>query len=174
MEIPGIGEVTKNEEFGWYCSDEVSIPVLRGQKCRIAVKDYEVDESREDFHVAIDNFLSADVSVLRDAEPYIFQYYEQCKGADAAEEEFPDINSPGDIWTHVQLGENPVVTRRAADDQDVYVSVECGCDWEPEHGLQIVFKNGREVNKVGPYDGHVTNADAYADERLNGVIFRQN
>jgi hypothetical protein len=45
--------------------------------------------------------------------------------------------------------------RIAGRDQRVYVSVECECDWEPEHGLQIVFRDGATVTKVGPYDGHV-------------------
>ena len=42
----------------------------------------------------------------------------------------------------------------------------------PEYDLQIVFKNGLRVNKVGPYDGHVTNADAYADDSLEDVVFK--
>jgi len=40
-------------------------------------------------------------------------------------------------WAASQL-----ITRRAYGDKGIYVSLECGCDWEHEHGLQIVFKNG--------------------------------
>jgi hypothetical protein len=40
----------------------------------------------------------------------------------------------------------------------------CGCDWEEEHGLQIVLRNGVRVNKVDGYDGHLTNSDAFADD----------
>ena len=50
-------------------------------------------------------------------------------------------------------------------------SVECGCDWEGEHGLQIVFKDGLVVNKVGAFDGHVTNSDAYGDPGLEDVVY---
>jgi hypothetical protein len=53
---------------------------------------------------------------------------------------------------------------------DVMADVEC--DWEPEHGLQIVFRGGRTVTKVGPYDGHLTNSAAYADGDLDGVLYR--
>ncbi len=50
----------------------------------------------------------------------------------------------------------------------------CGsCDWEREHGLQIVFKQGLFVNKVGAFDGHLTNSDAYANEELENVIDRK-
>ena len=47
------------------------------------------------------------------------------------------------------------------------------CDWEEEHGLQIVFKNGLTINKIGPYDGHCTNSDAYDDESLEDIIYPQ-
>lgn len=43
---------------------------------------------------------------------------------------------------------------------------------EPEHGLQIVFKDGQRVNKVGPFNGPFTNSHAYADPSLEGVIYR--
>jgi hypothetical protein len=38
--------------------------------------------------------------------------------------------------------------------------------------LQIVFKDGRTVNKVSAFDGHYTNVDAYADPCLEGVVYR--
>jgi hypothetical protein len=34
----------------------------------------------------------------------------------------------------------------------VYVLFECDCDWNQEDGLQIVFKHGNQVSKVGPFD----------------------
>jgi hypothetical protein len=45
------------------------------------------------------------------------------------------------------------------------------CDWEVEHGMQLVLRDGRTVSKVSPYDGHLTNADAFADPKLVGVIY---
>ena len=82
------------------------------------------------------------------------------------------IPRAADVWAHVTLGREPIVSRRAYGDKGVYVSLECGCDWEREHGLQIVFKEGLRVNKVGPFDGHLTNSDAYADRSLEHVIYR--
>jgi hypothetical protein len=64
-----------------------------------------------------------------------------------------------------------MVTRREHGDEGVYVSLNCECDWEEEHGLQIVFKNGLKINKVGPYDGHLTNSDAYGDESLEETVY---
>lgn len=172
MEIPGIGEFTKDDEFGWYYGDPIVIPVLRGTECELVLQQYDDDPAQEDFHQAIRNFLSADLKVLEDAEPYIFQYYERCQGYfELDDDEVVKISSPSDIWPHIWLGREPVVTRRAYGDKGFYISLECNCAWEPEHGLQIVFKNGLKVNKVGPFDGHVTNSDAFADESLENVVF---
>lgn len=37
----------------------------------------------------------------------------------------------------------------------------CNCDWEYEHGLQFVFRQGRVLTRVSAEDGHLTEADAY-------------
>jgi hypothetical protein len=60
---------------------------------------------------------------------------------------------------------------RSADDGQVYVSIECACTWEPEHGLQLVFRGGRTVSKVGPFDGHLTNASAFGRHDLGGAVY---
>jgi hypothetical protein len=88
------------------------------------------------------------------------------------DDDFKPIESPADVWKCVHLGSQPTVSRRAYGDKGIYISLECGCDWEEEHGLQIVFKNGLKVNKVGPFDGHLTNSDAYDDESLEDVIYK--
>jgi len=82
------------------------------------------------------------------------------------------IDRPADVWRHVDLGSVLVVARDHGSGRDVFVSLESNCAWEVEHGLQLVFKNGREVSKVGPFDGHVSNASAYDDDALDGVIYR--
>ena len=89
-----------------------------------------------------------------------------------SDEEYVSIKTPSEVWSHVEFGEEVVVSRRSYGDKKIYVSIECSCDWEPEHGLQIVLKDGKAISKVGPYDGHLTNSDAYADERLENVIYR--
>ena len=79
------------------------------------------------------------------------------------------IRAPEDVWRHVQLGDELWVQR--AQSGRWFVSIECECDWEPEHGLQLVLEDGARVTKVGPYDGHLTNAAAYADPTLEGVVY---
>jgi hypothetical protein len=79
-----------------------------------------------------------------------------------------------DVWTQVEFGREIYVSQRAENDTEdgVYLSLECSCDWEPEHGLQLVCRDGRAVSKVGPFDGHVTNSDAFAKPSLAGVVYK--
>lgn len=173
MEIPGLGPVTRDDELGWYYSEPIALPVLSGEVLRIVVDGYDDDPNPEDFHAAIRNFLSADPRVLDEAEPHIYRYYQDCNAVwERDDEEYIAIDAPSDVWRHIWFRTEPVVSRRAYGDKRVYVSLECECEWEPEHGLQIVFKEGLKVNKVGSFDGHLTNSDAYADPRLEDVIYR--
>jgi len=173
MKIRGIGEFTKDSELDWYYSGGIAVKVLSGQMCRIVLKGYDEDEIKEDFHNAIGNFLTIDPSVLREAEDYVFRYYGDCsENWNPEDQQSLTIENPQDVWKHVQFGREPMVRRRPRADKGVYISLECNCDWEIEHGLQIVFKNGLRVNKVGPYDGHLTTSDAYNDMSLEDVIYR--
>lgn len=172
MEIPGLGEVTKDESLNWYYSPPLPVPLLGGKMCRIVVEDYEGDPHKADIHAAIVNFLSISPAVLKESEQYIFQYYRQCKDLGDRGDPAIVISSASEVWSHVRIGDEPMVSRRGYGDKGIYVSLECGCEWEEEHGLQIVFKNGLKVNKVGPFDGHLTNSDAFGDPSLENVVYR--
>lgn len=172
LEIPGFGPVIYDENLGWYGSRELPVAVLGGLPCRIIIEGYEDEEFRDDFKGAIRNFLEADPSVLKEATPHVYQYYQDITALAADDEERIDIASADDVWNHVEFGRELIVSRRQGSDRSVYISVECECAWEPEHGLQIVFENGRRVNKIGPYDGHLSNADAFDDSSLENVVYR--
>lgn len=176
MQIPGLGYVQPDSRFSdWLRSGPVPLPLLGGAEAIIVLSRYEKDGQRSDFEVAVANLLTCPPEVLKQAEPYIFKYYEEMNSVfwEPDDPEYLHIESPDRVWDHVQIGANPMVSRRAYGDKAVYVSFECGCDWEPEHGLQIVLRNGNTLVKVGPYDGHLTNSDAFADSRLENVIYRE-
>ncbi|SDI56196.1 DUF6985 domain-containing protein [Nonomuraea jiangxiensis] len=173
MQIPGLGPVLV-DDVGWYQSEPVPVPVLGGERCRIAVEGYDDDPAPEDFHAAIRTFLALDRSALTAATPSIFAYYRDVTDdivAAGDDDWYVEIEGPHDVLDHIQFGDNPIVSRDSYGDRHVYVSLVCECDWEVEHGLQIVFRDGRTVTKVGPCDGHLTNAAAYADDSLDGVVY---
>ena len=151
----------------------VFVPVL-DRECRFIIEGYQDDSSPNDFQAAIQNFLSLTPETLADAEEHVYQYYKRMNDMcwNESDDEYLRIQSPSDVWKHVEFGVEPLVVRRKRDNK-IYISLECECDWEPEHGLQIVFKEGIRVNKIGGYDGHLSNSDAYADPRLEDVIYRK-
>jgi hypothetical protein len=178
VRIPGLGAVIEDPdhpEFGWLRSAPVAVPVLGGIECRFILDGYTDDPAPEDFHAAIQTFLALDRSVLEAAAPSIWAYYRDVTGdlRAAGEDDWCiEIAGPEQVFDHIRLGDEPAVSREAGGDRHVYVSLECGCDWEEEHGLQIVFRDGAAVTKVGPYDGHLTNESAFADESLRGTVYR--
>lgn len=123
--------------------------------------------------MAIKKFLAIDESPLKNAAEHIFEYYKFCfDNIDVADEEIVRrIASPDDVWRFIELDSEPMFTRRAYGDKGIYVSLSCSSDWENEHGLQILFRNGLVGNKVGSYKGHLTNSDAYDDDSLENVIY---
>lgn len=173
MDIPELGVVEKDEGTGWWCGRERPVAMLGASRCCIAIDGYDEDENKPDFHRAIANFLAADEAVLKAVSSAVFAYYQDMMAyATPGDEAYVEIASPDDVWAHVQFGYEPLASRRNSSDRDVYISLECNCDWEPEHGLQIVFRDGNRVCKVGPFNGHLTNGDAFDDKTGEEVIYR--
>jgi hypothetical protein len=171
VQIPGVGTLTKDERFGWYYSEPLAIPALGVRIGRLVLEGYDDDPQPEEFHVAIANLLSSERDLLTDAAPHVYRYYEDMNSNWEPEDAEYLAVQREQLWDHVQVGYELMITRRSYGDKGVYVSIECNCDWEPEHGLQLVFKDGRTIKKVGPYDGHLANSDAFGDEALEDVVY---
>jgi len=169
ISIDGIGTFEPDGQ-GWSEGREhISVPAL-GLKCRFVLEAYEDDENPEEFHDTIRNFISMDRKVLEDAQDHVYAYYS--KVMESGWGDPPVIGSACEVWDFVRFGGEPFVSRRTHGDKKVYVSLECGCAWEQEHGLQIVFREGNFINKVGPFDGHLSNADAFDSPSLENTVFR--
>lgn len=166
--VPGLGEIVRDKRRDVYVSRPFKLAVLNGTWHRLVLQGYDTDPAREDFHTAMANFLRCTFRTLQKATPYVFQQYQDAN----VDEEFVTILTPAQVWQHIQFVSEPVITRRAGGDQGIYISIACECAWEPENGLQIVLKNGERVSKIGPYDGHLTHSDAYADKSLEDVVYQ--
>lgn len=60
------------------------------------------------------------------------------------------------MWQHVRPPDHVTVS---VDGGVAYADLECECDWEIEHGLNLVFRDGDRISKVGQYDGHLHHID---------------
>jgi len=176
VNIPPIGDVESHADVSeWLISPPHPIKCFLGHVVQFVFEGYLDDPRKSDYHRAIQNLLELDCSALTAVTPYVAQYCNEISYL-CGDEELPQVSieQPSDVWNYVQFGSELQVSRRAeGDDEDViYFSLECNCDWEPEHGLVLIMRDGRAFTKVGPYDGHLTNSGAYADPRLKHVIFK--
>lgn len=81
-------------------------------------------------------------------------------GYDEMDKPMWDIQDSKEIWQFVHPQEIRL-SRRRRRDKDLYLSIECECDWEQEHGLQLVFRQGKQITRVSAQDGWLTEADAF-------------
>jgi hypothetical protein len=173
--IPGLGLV---EEFddGDYVSEPIPVAVLEGE-FEFFIEGYNDDEYPEDYHAAIEAFLDLDRSALEDAARDVFAYYQDIRERVEAhdgyddEDSVPEIAGPDEVLDHIEPGIEAIIARDTHGDREVCVAVTCTCDWERIHGLQIVFSRGRVVSRVGPFDGHMSNAAAHDRADLVGVVY---
>lgn len=94
-----------------------------------------------------------------EASQHVFKNYKEF--VQQVGEEYFDfkIVNEEDVWKHVHP--TKINIRKRYKDNSVYIAIYAECDWEDEHGLQIVYKNGNELSRVSDQDGHLTYSDAY-------------
>jgi len=168
---PLLGELTFDDALGGLVSASRPIRFLRGHACRFILEDYADDPTPEEVRAAVRDALDAGPALLKAAQPHVVQYRADML---ALSGETAKLAKASDVWSHVRFGDALHVRRRANGDAEdgVYLTLECSCDWEVEHGLQLVLHDGA-IARVGPFDGHVTNAGAYADRALIGVVYKR-
>lgn len=173
MYLPELGQLEKEEENGWYISPAVSIPALDDDQYCFLIDGMDDDAHPEDFQAAISNFLALRRDTLEAVQEQIFAYYRDCVVQNkAAGRSTVDIATPEAVWQHIQFCDEILACRRQTGDRAVYISLECDCDWEEELGLQLIFKRGQRISKLGPFDDFLSNADVYGLPELDSVIYQ--
>lgn len=172
MQIPLIGRVTKHPELsGILVSQSVAVPIFGGQPCVFGLMGYERDPQQHEYHAAIANFLAASPDVLRTADLELKYYYQDIPQPFWRWFRFSPAAKK--LWQSVQFGKTVYVQRRPAGDRGIYITVDCEFGAAVEDGLYLVFKNGSSLTKLGPFDGHLTNAEAFADSAFENVVYRR-
>jgi hypothetical protein len=171
IDVPGLGRLTEEVDAEWVAASR-PVPALGGHKCSFVFQGLDGGPRDEDYFQAARQLLAAGESLLADATPHVHRYCRDMLKLWGDKAPALEITKPADVWRYVQFGFEAMLSRNRGKGRDVFVSLECNCDWEPEHGLQLVFKNGQTISKVGPFDGHLTNESAYADPRLRGVVYK--
>lgn len=165
-----MGYLHQNPDIsGWLDSDEVEVPFLDNKKYIFTFQDLLDDPEPDQFEEAIQKFLSLTLKDREETNQYIFAYYQdfvESVGEDVFDFTIDDKSS---VWQFVHPRQ--IYVSRRHKDNSVYIQIAAECDWEEEHGLQIVYKEGRILKRVSSQDGHLTNSDAYAESELEDVIW---
>lgn len=163
-----LGKLKQEEDFtDWWKSDEFDIPFFGNEKLTITFMDFEPDGDDKTFideaDKALTNFLKLS---MEDRNGISELAYKNCMefldavDFDEADEPLRQIKNRNEIWNFIHPTEI-YVTRRPYKDRDIYIQISCECDWEQEHGLQLVFRQGKKLTRISDQDGHLTEADAY-------------
>lgn len=147
-------------------SEEIEIPFFDNDKLSISFTDFDPEHDKafiDEADQALINFLKLsayDRSLISEL------VYKNCMDTldavenDETDEAIRQLKTKNEIWKFIQ-STGIYVTRRPYKDQDIYVQIACACDWENEHGLQLVFRQGKKLTRISDQDGHLTEADAY-------------
>jgi len=162
-----IGRLKQEDSFpDWWKSDAIEIPFFDNEKLTITFMDFEPEHDKtfiDEADQALINFLKLKTedrnSISELAYKNCIDFLDAVEN-DEADEPFRHIMDKNEIWNFIHPTEIHV-TRRPYKEQDIYIMLACECDWEEEHGLQFVFRQGRKLTRISDQDGHLTEADAY-------------
>jgi hypothetical protein len=163
----------------WWVSQPIAVPYFANAALQIVYEKNEATDNSllQDADAAITNFLH-----LRAEDKWAITdlVYKNCfdflneTGYDEADEPLRQIKNKNEIWNFVYPNKI-YVKRRHRRDKDIYVTIDCECAWEQEHGLSLVYRQGKQLARISAFDGHLTEADAYdkpdsEDELLSKFI----
>ena len=159
--VSGIGQLKTDKDVAeWLRSENVAVKIFDGKSLTFVIdikKDLD-SALLNKVELAIQNFLNLDSSYRNEISNLVYENYQDM--IDHSDIKHLDVKKPSDIWNFI-YPEEIFISQRSRRDEDIYIKVVCNCDWDKEHGLQLVFKNGLKITRVSSQDGHLTNSDAY-------------
>ncbi|WBA43002.1 DUF6985 domain-containing protein [Hymenobacter canadensis] len=151
----------------WWQSQPVAVPFFDNQPVSVVLSGVLSATAADlaDMDECLTHFLALGAADRLALSDLVWANYQEVVEA-VGEDLDIRIDTPADVWAHVHPREIHISWRDRRD-EDIYLSVECACDWEIEHGLQLVFRRGRMLTRVSQCDGQLTEADAndWPDEK---------
>ena len=151
----------KNADFDdWWVSKPQSIGFLDQEEMTFTITDYNPNEDVKLMEAADETIRNFLVKTPNDREVISNYVYQNCMdfleaiGYDEADEQLWAIKDLREIWNYVTPREI-YITREPYEDKDVYLRLTFSCEWEQEHGLQLVFNQKGKLVRVSEDDGHI-------------------
>jgi hypothetical protein len=176
-----IGELKKTQDWSsekdWVSANEIPIPFFENKAYivrfaeTLSTKDYF-----EKAEKAIQNFFNynPDIKIVAAQKAYeIWMAFNESCGYLDNLQVFEEVESPLEwmvydinrlkhlstltsaekVWEYITPLEIVVTKDRFGLDKEIYIQALCECVWDDEHGIQFVFKEGKELIRVSEQDG---------------------
>ena len=127
------------------------IPYFDNKELKIGFVEAEHQPYLDTADQVFENFLKLNSLDKMEGSDMVFDYY-----SEVLKKVYTDrlpIKKPKYIWNFVIPNEIIIHWDEVG---DFYLCVLCECAWEQEHGLQLVFKNGKILTRASGDDGHFT------------------
>ena len=137
-----IGELTSDEHDMYiYYGKPIKTPYFDNLNIVIGIYDATDESILKEADKALENFFKLDSKDrIRDSK-LVLDYYKIC------EDYIPKplkIENEKDIWNYV----TPSIITVC----ESIVEISCECEWEIEHGLQLIFKDGKKLIRAGGHE----------------------
>jgi hypothetical protein len=143
------GQLTQDEDFEeWWYSKLIEIPYFQNKGLRIVFTDAGNENYFKLAETALYHFMQLSNSTREQHSNQIIENYRLNLIFDYTPR--LDLKSDKEIWSFVYPKE---IFLELNEKGEVFVLVSCGCEWEEEHGLQLVFKEGQNLTRVSYNDG---------------------
>jgi hypothetical protein len=134
----------------FFYSQPFPIPYFDNKKLKIGFVEAKFQPYLDSADRVLENFIELNpIDKIRDSE-LVNQYYSETLRHGYTKP--LNVKTAKDIWNYV----TPTEIILQWEDEDFYLCVSCECEWEQEHGLQLVYKNGQTLTRASGHDGHLT------------------
>jgi hypothetical protein len=161
-----LGQLTQDLQLTeWWKSEPITVPYFDNKLLPVIFMDFEPEKDTEfikEADKALTSFLQLSSSDKFTITSYVYENFRDFRnsiGENDVSKKLKNIKDENKIWKFVYPSAIHV-SRRPYNDKDIYVQIACECEWEKEHGLQLVFRQGRKLIRVSDQDGWLTKADA--------------
>lgn len=149
--IKGLGKLEHEPKYDWWRSRPVKVNLLDGKLLPFILDDeYNQLSLLQPIESAVANFLSLDPEHREKLTERVYKNYEEIRKV-ATVPALPIQEKP-EIWKYVYPGD--IFIQQGLDDPEIHILVSSDCEWEQEHGLQMVFRKGNEIVGVSEYIGY--------------------
>ncbi len=130
-----------------YFGQPIEVPYFDNKKIKVGIGNANHEETLIESDRVLAKFMSLNSTDRTNHSKPIVEYYESCVNFGICDK--IEMNSHNEIWNYVNPTEILVDSEIGS---GFFVMVSCECQWEPEHGLQLEFRNGTELVRAGGHE----------------------